>query len=111
MGLYSEKSKVRLDGKTAIITGCNTGIGKETALDLYKRGATVIMACRNTEKAEEAANDIRNSAKASVRECSDKILEKHERIDLLINNAGVMTCPYGKTEETKFLRNTKELIY
>lgn len=80
-------------------------------------GATVIMACRNTEKAEEAANDIRNSAKgipnlgkiiivelnlsslASVRECSDKILEKHERIDLLINNAGVMTCPYGKTED------------
>ncbi|KAI4465300.1 phosphatidylinositol-glycan biosynthesis class f protein-related [Holotrichia oblita] len=117
MGLYSEKSKVRLDGKTAIITGCNTGIGKETAMDLYKRGATVIMACRNTEKAEEAANDIINSTKeiqnhgkiivvelnlsslASVRECSDKILQKHERIDLLINNAGVMTCPYGKTED------------
>ncbi|KAK9687752.1 Sodium:neurotransmitter symporter family [Popillia japonica] len=126
MVLYNKKSKVRLDGKTAIVTGCNTGIGKETARDLYKRGAYVIMACRNTEKAEEAAKDIIDSCTdnanvgklaveeldlnslKSVKKFCNKILQKHERIDLLINNAGIFACPYGKTEdgfETQFGTN------
>ncbi len=52
-------SPARLEGKTVVITGCNTGIGKETALDLSRRGARVVMACRNLEKAEQAADDIR----------------------------------------------------
>ena len=47
-------SKARLEGKTVVITGCNTGIGFETAKDMSKRGARVIMACRNIE----AANDV-----------------------------------------------------
>ena len=49
----------RLDGKVAVITGANTGIGKITAADLSRRGARVIMLCRSLERAEPAAADIR----------------------------------------------------
>lgn len=48
------RSKAKLEGKTVIITGANTGLGKETAIDLAQRGARVILACRNVEKAELA---------------------------------------------------------
>ncbi|CAF97953.1 unnamed protein product, partial [Tetraodon nigroviridis] len=51
-------SEERLDGKTVIITGANTGIGKETARDLARRGARIVMACRDLERAEEARADI-----------------------------------------------------
>lgn len=119
-------SAARLDGKTAIITGCNTGIGKVTAKDFFERGARVIMACRNKQKAIEAVDDIKTLCKSkenlgelaveeldltslrSVRECAKTLLEKEPRIDLLVNNAGIMTCPEGKTEdgfETQFGTN------
>ena len=52
------QSDVKLNGKTTLITGCNTGIGYETALDFSSRGARVIMACRNLEKAEEAKTKV-----------------------------------------------------
>ncbi|KDR15656.1 Retinol dehydrogenase 11 [Zootermopsis nevadensis] len=111
------RSKARLDGKTAIITGCNTGIGKFTALDFVRRGARVIMACRDTKKASEAAQEIRMmtdglegagdvvvvrldlSSLTSVREFAANILCNEPRIHLLINNAGVMCCPKGLTED------------
>ena len=103
----------RLDGKTVVITGCNTGIGKETALDLSKRGARVVMACRNLDLANIAANDlkVKNPAAnlsvcqldladlSSVRKCAQEIMEKEKRLDILINNAGVMVCPEMKTKD------------
>lgn len=105
-------SKARMDGKTVVITGCNTGIGKETALDLSQRGARIVMACRNMDLANKAAEEVRNKTKgdivvykldlaslSSVRECADEINGKEDKIDVLINNAGVMMCPYSKTED------------
>ncbi|GJQ70389.1 hypothetical protein Trydic_g22819 [Trypoxylus dichotomus] len=119
MGLFSGKcmSTVRLDGKTVIITGSNTGIGKATAADLFKRGAYVIMACRDTCKARDTAKEICNLYSSqqnvgrlevidlnlcsfkSIRKCSSQLLQNNKNIDILINNAGVMCCPYGKTED------------
>jgi NAD(P)-dependent dehydrogenase (short-subunit alcohol dehydrogenase family) len=49
-----------------VITGCNTGIGKETARDLSRRGARVVMACRNVEAANDAANEIRGQTNGDI---------------------------------------------
>ena len=82
--------------------GGNSGIGKATALDLAKRGARVILACRNLQKAEDAAKEIMAhtgnsevvvqqldlSSLKSVREFAKRILECESRLDVLINNAG-----------------------
>ena len=81
--------------------GCNTGIGKVTAEELSKRGAKVIMLCRNLERAEETAREIRDKTKNkvmvlhldlasldSVRSCAAKLLEQETHIDILVNNAG-----------------------
>lgn len=105
------QSAATLQGKTVLITGANTGIGKETAMDLAARGARVIMACRDVDKGEEAAAGIRAAhpkAQVEVREldladtCSirafaQKFLSEVDRLHILINNAGVMMCPYTKT--------------
>ena len=106
-------SKAKLTGKTAIITGANTGIGLETAVDLAKRGARVILACRSVEKGEAAVQTVKErsgnndivfsevnlSSLQSVRDFSARILAEERRIDLLINNAGVMVPPYSTTED------------
>ncbi|KAJ8266382.1 hypothetical protein GJAV_G00129810 [Gymnothorax javanicus] len=105
------KSTAKLHGKTVIITGANTGIGKSTAMDLAKRGARVILACRNKQRAEAAVLDIkRESGNAevrymhldlaslkSVRSFAETFLKTEPRLDLLINNAGLLTT--GKTED------------
>ncbi|KAJ8010818.1 hypothetical protein DPEC_G00079080 [Dallia pectoralis] len=104
---------VRLDGQTVVITGANTGIGKETARDLAKRGARIIMACRDMEKAESARRDIQEDSRnknivvhkldlsdtESIREFAERIYTEEKRVDILINNAGVMMCPYSKTKD------------
>lgn len=106
-------------GRTAIITGSNSGIGFETARVLAGKGATVVMACRNLEKANPKANEIRAAHPSadvevmqldlsnldSVQRFADAFRSKHSRLDLLINNAGIMVPPYGKTTqgfETQF---------
>ncbi|KAL5487327.1 hypothetical protein EMCRGX_G019916 [Ephydatia muelleri] len=106
-------SRAKLDGKTVIVTGANTGIGKDTAVDLARRGARVILACRSAEKGEEAVVEVRArsgndkvvfrrldlASLESVRQFASSILEEEPTIDILINNAGVMACPYSKTED------------
>ena len=106
------KSNARLEGKTVVITGCNTGIGKITAMDLSKRGAKIVMLCRSLDKAESAADDIRKATEGevvvhkmdlasldSISECADQLLNSLTKVDILINNAGVMMCPFTKTED------------
>ncbi len=100
-------------GRVVIVTGANSGTGFETAKVLASRGATLILACRNAMKADEAARRIQMTHRGSrvavqsldlgslksVRQAAAAILERHDRLDLLINNAGVMVPPYGKTED------------
>ena len=106
-------SNRHIKGKTVVITGGNTGIGKETAMDLATRGAKVIIGCRNLEKGQAAVQEIQTrsgnenvfvekldlSSLASVRQFADGILRNEPRLDILINNAGVMACPYQMTED------------
>nr|XP_042911079.1 retinol dehydrogenase 12-like isoform X1 [Parasteatoda tepidariorum] len=107
------QSTASFQNKIVIITGGNAGIGKETALDLAKRGAKVIIACRDTRKGEEAAQDIKEkepsaaiqveqldlSSFASIRKFAENILQTEQRIHILINNAGVASCPKSLTED------------
>jgi len=97
------KSQRRLDGKVAIVTGSNSGIGYETAKELARRGAKVILACRTVESAERCAARIRSttgnkqivvkkldlSSLKSVREFCKDVLKEETRLDIIVNNAGV----------------------
>ncbi len=102
-----------LAGHTAVITGANAGIGFETARVLAGRGAVVVLACRNFGQARRAADRIAAGDRqartgivrldlaslASVREAAEEIRSTYPRVDLLINNAGVMEVPYERTED------------
>ncbi|XP_033747486.1 retinol dehydrogenase 12-like [Pecten maximus] len=101
------RSQARLFGKTVIITGGNSGIGKETALELAWRGARVILACRNLNKAKQAAQYIKDktgnynvdyqyldlSDLNSVKRFAEHINGSEPRLDILINNAGIASEP------------------
>jgi len=107
----TNKFNNNLENKTVLVTGCNTGIGLETAKVLSKLGAHVILACRNIKSANEAKDTVYNYSKndkltvveldlsslKSIAACVQKLKELNSVIDLLINNAGVMMCPYMKT--------------
>ncbi|XP_023026093.2 retinol dehydrogenase 11 isoform X1 [Leptinotarsa decemlineata] len=107
------RSKVCLVGKTVIVTGANTGIGYETALEFAKRGARVILACRNEERATTARQKIVRetqnenvvvqilnlSSMTSVRKFAKNILDTEERLDILVNNAGVGGLEHSMTSD------------
>ncbi|XP_005797790.2 retinol dehydrogenase 14-like isoform X1 [Xiphophorus maculatus] len=104
-----------MQGKTVIVTGANSGIGKATAAAIVKLQGRVIMACRDQTRAEEAAQDIRQETGAdgrqimvkqldlaslrSVRSFCEDIIKEEPQLHALINNAGVYQCPYTKTED------------
>jgi NAD(P)-dependent dehydrogenase (short-subunit alcohol dehydrogenase family) len=102
-----------LTGRCAVVTGGNSGLGYEAALQLARRGARLILACRNAEKAEAAtrsiyedcadakteAMDLDLASLESIRCFSKRLLDRSPRLDLLINNAGVMALPYRRTAD------------
>lgn len=101
------RSRQRMDGKTVIVTGANTGIGKLTAQELARRGARVVMACRDVARGEAALSEVRErsgsenvvlkrldlSSCASIRQFSEEVLQEEAAIHVLLCNAGVMITP------------------
>ena len=100
-------------GKTVIVTGGNGGLGLETAREMARKGAHVIIAARNLDKAAGAEADIKSelpdssvevrqldlASKASIKKFADSILADFDKIDVLYNNAGVMALPERQTED------------
>jgi NAD(P)-dependent dehydrogenase (short-subunit alcohol dehydrogenase family) len=110
---WSEADIPDQTGRTAVVTGGNSGIGWETARALATKGARVVLACRSEEKGREAERRIRSAvpsadvrfapldlaALASIRRFAEKLATEESRLDLLVANAGVMMCPPGKTAD------------
>ncbi|XP_043478605.1 retinol dehydrogenase 14-like [Leptopilina heterotoma] len=119
-GRYKDK-EVDLSDRVFIVTGANSGIGKETTRELVKRKAKVIMACRNMENARKAIDDIRTqvtsgelipmeldlSSLKSVRNFATQVLNDFPKINVLINNAGV----YVPLKEHAFTENGFEIHF
>jgi len=115
--LFMDKFKLKdippQTGKIAIVTGANSGLGYETALGLAKVGYKVVMASRNREKLEKARDKILKKVSnaqldimlldlnelAAVRQFAEEFLARYDRLDLLVNNAGLMMPPYQKTAD------------
>ena len=103
---------MNLTGKTCLVTGANSGIGKITAIELAKRKARVIMLCRNLLKAEEAREDIFRqsgnmnvhillcdlSSQRQIQKAAEDVEKKYRSLDVLINNAGIISD--NKRQET-----------
>ncbi|WP_316847198.1 oxidoreductase [Pedobacter psychrodurus] len=111
--MWTNKNISNQSGRTFLVTGANSGIGYETTKALYEAGAHIIMACRDIDRAEEAKESIRLvnaagslevvklnlSSLSAIKEFSDQIIKNHHKIDVLINNAGVMLPPASKTDD------------
>jgi NAD(P)-dependent dehydrogenase (short-subunit alcohol dehydrogenase family) len=111
--MWTKENIPDLSGKTVIVTGSNVGVGFETALALYEKGADVIIASRNLKNVEEAIGRMHElkgtgSVEAglldlasldSVKLFAENFIQNHGQLHLLINNAGVMIPPASKTKE------------
>jgi NAD(P)-dependent dehydrogenase (short-subunit alcohol dehydrogenase family) len=99
-----------MHGKTVLITGANQGIGKESALALGKMGAKLVLVCRSEEKGRAAVKDVEAagakdvelllgdmSKQADIRRVAAEFLAKHDRLDVLLNNAGVLVTSRRET--------------
>ncbi|XP_065560324.1 retinol dehydrogenase 13-like [Artemia franciscana] len=107
------EGKERIDGKVVIVTGANSGIGKETVKELANRGGKVYMACRDLQKCEEERQKIvletKNksvycrecdlASQESVKEFVKTFKKEQQHLHILVNNAGVMKCPRLVTQE------------
>ena len=107
-GKWTEQNIPGQQGRVAIVTGANTGLGFETARALAERGATVVLAVRDVEKGKQAAaripgdvavQELDLTSLASVRSAAADLRAAYQRIDLLINNAGVMYTPKKTTRD------------
>ncbi|MFH8251197.1 oxidoreductase [Microbacterium sp. B2969] len=108
---YTRDSIPDLSGRVAVVTGANGGLGLETAEALAAKGAHVVMAVRDQDKAAAAVGRIRATApdaslelveldlgsQASTKRAARDIAARHPSIDILVNNAGVMASPEGRT--------------
>jgi NAD(P)-dependent dehydrogenase (short-subunit alcohol dehydrogenase family) len=110
---WTEDGVPRQDGRTALVTGANTGVGFHVARVLAERGAHVLLGCRDAGRAAEAADRLRAArpgarvgvvpldlaSLASVAAAADTVRAGHDRLDLLVNNAGVMRTPDRTTAD------------
>lgn len=112
--MWTKENMPELTGKTAIVTGGNTGIGYETVKALYEKGANVTLAARDENKANAAVEKIKSETKgagsleigilnlanlAQIKTFADEFKSKYNQLDILINNAGVMIPPASKTDD------------
>lgn len=106
----------KLKGKTILITGCSSGIGVETAKALYETGAQLFLSARDIPKLQKVIDEIIAQASnkdtprpealeihldnlESVRKGAEEFQKRSNQLNILINNAGVMACPYSKTKD------------
>lgn len=112
MSRWSEADMPSLEGKVALVTGANSGLGLESARMLARHGARVLLACRNVTKAAAAVDDIRTTATgevdivaldladlASVAAAAEHVIAHETRLDLLLNNAGLMAVDQATTAD------------
>lgn len=112
--MWTKENMPDLTGKTAIVTGANTGIGYETAKALFEAGAHVTLAARDAKKASEAVGKIISetagkgvldvgilnlSSLSQIKKFADEFKNNHQQLDILINNAGVMIPPASATDD------------
>jgi len=102
-------SSAKLEGKVVVITGGNTGIGKETVLEVARRGGEVVIGARDMKKGKLVAEEVAREGgecqllsldlgdTESVRVFASQVAEKHQKVDMLVNNAGLMMPVQGAT--------------
>jgi NAD(P)-dependent dehydrogenase (short-subunit alcohol dehydrogenase family) len=112
-GSWTPEDVPDLSGRVVVVTGANSGIGFEATRLFVENGAHVVLACRSTDRGENARRKILETDPPgtaevleldladleSVRAFTDRVLEGHDRLDVLVNNAGVMFLPYRETED------------
>jgi NAD(P)-dependent dehydrogenase (short-subunit alcohol dehydrogenase family) len=112
-GRWTEADVPDLSGRVSVVTGASAGLGLQAACVLAARGAHVVLACRNLDKANRAAGQIAAASpgastsivrldlasQSSVRSAAEEIRALLPRVHLLVNNAGVMEVPYQRTED------------
>jgi protochlorophyllide reductase len=102
MSRWTEADIPDQTGRTVLVTGANSGLGLRTAQVLAARGAHVIMGCRSVQRGEQARRTVAGSAEVLELDLADlssvrAAAEKVEKLDVLVNNAGIMAVPLGQT--------------